>query len=223
MNQDYKPGILTMITSHIYFFMVMNFFFFLSIIPSLVWLLLLEPSLLNVIPLSFIGPSLTALICCMIKFKETDFDKEDFPTALDFKYFYKKNFFDTLKFWLPYVVLMSVLYINVTYFDGNPTVRVVVIVVAMIGSVIGTLSITYVLVINSKFKFGVKDLFRLGMFYILTDIKATISIVVVYFLALVVAVFISEFLLLLTVSVTGYLLVKYTYSVLEHVRNRFIN
>ena len=212
-----------MITSHIYFFMVMNFFFFLSIIPSLVWLLLLEPSLLNVIPLSFIGPSLTALICCMIKFKETDFDKEDFPTALDFKYFYKKNFFDTLKFWLPYVVLMSVLYINVTYFDGNPTVRVVVIVVAMIGSVIGTLSITYVLVINSKFKFGVKDLFRLGMFYILTDIKATISIVVVYFLALVVAVFISEFLLLLTVSVTGYLLVKYTYSVLEHVRNRFIN
>lgn len=221
MNQDYKPGILTIITSNIFFFMVVNFFFFLSLIPSLAWLLILEPSLLNFIPLSLVGPSLTALFCCMIKFKETDFGKEDLPTSVDFKYFYKKNFIDTLRFWMPYVIIMLILYTNATYFEGNPTTRLIVTIIAIIGSIVSTLSITYMLAINAKFKFGVKDLFKLGMFYILTDIKANISIVVVYFLAIGVAIVISDFLLLFVASVIGYLLVMYTYSALEHVRDSF--
>lgn len=221
MNQDYKPGILTTIKSNIFFFMVMNFCFILSLIPSLAWLLLIEPSLLNMIPLSLIGPSLTALFCCMIKFKETDFDKEDLPTSVDFRSFYKKNFIDTLRFWVPYVMIMMILYINATYFNGNQQTRLIVASIAILGSVVSTLSVTYMLAINAKFKFGVKDLFKLSMFYILTDIKANISIIVVYFLAIGVAIVISDFILLFVASVIGYLFVMYTYSALEHVRDSF--
>jgi len=221
MSQDYKPGILTIITSYIAFFMAMNVFFILSIIPSLAWLLILEPSLLNFIPIGLMGPGITALLCCMIKFKETNFEKEDLPKLKDFILFYKKNFTDTLKIWLPYVILMMVLYTNVVYYEGSGFVRIMTIIIAIIGSIISTLSVTYMLIINAKFKFGVKDLLKLSMFYTITGFKATISIVVVYFLALVVTVLTSEFLLILVVSVIGYLLVSYTYSTLENVRDRF--
>jgi len=221
MNQDYKPGILTIVTSYIAFFMAMNVFFILSIIPSLAWLLILEPSLLNFIPIGLIGPSITALLCCMIKFKETNFEKEDLPKFKNFFLFYKKNFTDTLKFWIPYVVLMMVLYTNAIYYEGSGFVRIMTIIIALIGSIIATLSVTYMLIINAKFKFRVKDLFKLSMLYTITSFKATISIAVVCFLGLVVAVLTSEFLLILVASVIGYLLVSYTYSTLENVRDRF--
>jgi len=222
MNQDYKPGILTIVTSYIFFFMAMNLFFFLSIISSLAWLLIIESSLLNFIPISLIGPSITALLCCMIKFKETNFEKEDLPTAKDFMSFYKKNFMDTLKIWTPYVILMVVLYTNATYYDGSQFTRILFTIVALIGSIIFTLSMIYMLMINAKFKFGSKDLFKLSLFYILTDIKATLSIVSVCILSFAVAVLLSDLLLLLVASEIGYLLVKYTYSMLEHVKDRFI-
>jgi len=222
MNQDYKPGILTIITHYIAFFMAMNFYFLISILPALVWWAMFEPGLLDVIPLAIMGPGLTAMLCCMIKFRETNFEKEDLPTAKDFWRFYRQNVLDTLKLWLPYVMLMVILSTNVMHYAGGQVTRLIFTVSGIAGMVLFTLCIINVLMINAKFSFRVRDLYRLGMFYLFKDVKATVSYGVVCFLMVVVALLVSEILLFLVASILGYLMVHYGQAVLRDIGQTFV-
>jgi len=116
---------------------------------------------------------------------------------------------------------MLILATNLTYYTGGSLSRMLTTLVAITGIIILTLSVTYMLMINAKFKFKIKDLCKLGMFYILTDLKATLSIIAIYILVLGTAVGIADFFPLLLASIVCHLLVKYTYGALLDIQQNF--
>jgi len=222
MNQDYKPGILSFITNYISYFMMITLYFAISLMPSMIWLYTLEASLLSLLPIILMGPSITALLCCMQKFKTTDFQKEDLPDLGDFIKFYKTNFKESLKIFSPYSAIMIILYTNIRYYQGSPFMVSVITVISIIGSLILTLCVTNMLIINTKYKFVIKDLFKLSMFYLFAHIRSTISIGVVYFLSIAVVMFLSEILILMFSSVVGFLFIHYSGKTFKDIEENFI-
>jgi len=218
-SREFGTGIFSDITNGIYFFLMMNLYFIVGCIIPFVWLLLLEPSLSNLIPASFLGPSLTALCCCMIKYRERNKEKEDSLTFSDFRYYYKRNFLDTLKFWTPFCMLFFIFTFSFDYYLAlNSKLTIILLILLSIS----TISITYMLIINAKFKFRTRDLLRLSLYYICCKIKLTLGVLSIFFLILVAMYFYSDFIILFLFSPLCYLLVHYLNPIIEDIQENFI-
>ena len=220
---NFGKGILYVVTYSIYFFITSSFLFWLTILPSFAWLLLLEPSLLNVLPVIFMGPALSAITRFMIRYIETDYGVEDYPTGKDYFRFYKENFKEAIKIWTPYVLVMTVLGTNVQHYNwGGGAIAAVADFLYIFLMAAATLLVGYMLLISAKYRFKLKDLIRLSAYYAFTWIKTTLAVVAVLFLVLAAVFFLSEYLVLLFAAPLAYILVRYAYPVLANVGEYFV-
>ncbi|AZP03540.1 YesL family protein [Jeotgalibaca ciconiae] len=219
-KQEFGSGKLYKITQNIYWFFGINIIFLLSNSLFFIFILFLEKSfsnislyLLSIIPS---GPALAAIIGSTFKIIEID----DFSTPIkDFVTYYKKNFFDSLKIWIPFLFILLILFTDVFYFYES-------------GSSLGfffflfltILVILYMIptfMINIKFKFKIKDLLKLGAFYSLTKIKITFGNLATLFTLFVLVFYISELILLFICSLLVYFLVNYNYSIIKEIREKY--
>jgi len=224
MNEkhEFQTGILHVLTTNIYFFMVTNVYFILSIIFSLTWGILLERSLLDILPLILTGPALVTLSSFLLQFIEMN-KESDLPNFIDYISIYKKNFKETLSFWVPYSLLVFILSINIQYYDwGNETLTKIANIFSIGIIIISTIIVIYMLIISSKFKFRMQDLLRISCYYIIMRMKITLGIVGIAFLTLFVTISYSEFFILFITSLIGYFFVKYMSPILSDIEENFV-
>lgn len=225
MNRMYKQpkafgqGIFFVISNYIYWFALTNIYFILCNLIFLIAFMTLEPVFSNMI-LIFIaliptGPAITALCFVMDKLIQ---EGEISPTK-DFFYGYKLNFKDTLKVWLPLLAAIFILIMDLQYFyQENTTFNQIMAIVFLVGLgfLIGVL--LYVFPITAKYKFRIRDTYKLSIYFSFKQIKITTGNIGILIIAVFLMFITTDFLFLFIASILSYLLTLNSRKVMEEVQ-----
>ncbi|WP_161879415.1 YesL family protein [Alkalibacterium sp. MB6] len=228
MSNDYNEyagnNRLYKISQNISWFFIITLWFNLSFIPLFFFFLFLEPTLANIvwylvgiIPL---GPAIGALISSTIRVIEEDDFSEP---GKDFRRYYKKNFLDSLKVWLPYLVIVYLFSVNINYYFTLAESQYILLgYLFFLLTALVTLYLIPVFIIQMKFSFRYKDLLKLSAYYFFTKMKLTIGNFFVIFIVIFLLLTISEWLLLAIPAVLSFLWILYNFSIVKDVKANFV-
>ncbi|GIN57035.1 hypothetical protein J8TS2_13540 [Lederbergia ruris] len=221
-QQEFGQGILSVVTNHIYWFMLTNIYFVFCNLIFLIAFMTLEPELSNMI-LIFIaliptGPAITALCYVMDKLVR---EKEISPTR-DFFYGYKINFKDTLKVWLPMLAAIFILIIDLQYFYQESTkINQIMAIVFLVGLGFLICILLYVFPITAKFKFRMRDVFKLSFYYSFKKLKITTGNIGILIIALFLMIITTDFLFIFIASVLSYVLTLNSRAVIDDIEENY--
>lgn len=222
-GKEFGQGLFSVVTNHVYWLALLNVYFILSNLVFLFFFITLIPSFSNII-LYFLaliptGPAITALFFTLGKLVH---EKEIEPTKDYFKS-YKDNFRDTLKVWLPILLVVFILIVDLQYFYAQPStfnqILAGIFLVALL--LIGTFSI-YVFSITAQFTFRVRDVYRLSIYYSFKKIKATTGNIGLVILTVFLMNIVSDFILLFLASLVCYFMVMNSKTVMEDIKENFV-
>lgn len=222
-KREFGEGALTTFTNYVYWLMILNFYFILTNIVFLFFFLALEPSFSNII-LYFLaliptGPSISALYYATAKLVK---EKEISPTK-DFFYGYKINFKDTLKLWLPALLVLLIIIVDLQYFYAKATTfNQVLAGIFFVALVIILILLLYVFPINAQFKFRIRDIYRLSVYYVFKTIRVTTGNIAILFLTAFIMFMTSDFIILFMASLVCYLLTLNNQAAMEDVKLNFV-
>lgn len=222
-QKEFGDGILYTFTNYVYYFMVTNFyfaaanvlflFFFMTLIQSL------SNSLLYYLALIPAGPAISALFYSMDKLVRT----KELSPAHDFLYGYKSNLKETLFIWLSIVTVMFILIIDVQYLRQSDSLvnSVFSAVIFVFLSIWIVLSLN-VMIINSRFSFRKRDLFKISAFYIVKNWKTTLANVGLLLAAAILLSLTTDFLLLFVFSLLAYFIMKQSQPMIKDIEMNFV-
>jgi len=221
-GRQFGDGVLFRFTNHVYWLIATEFYFVVASLPFIVALLFLyrdvSNAILYAIAGTFLGPALAATLHCVRKImREKDLD----PTR-DFLRGYRLNVTDTLKYWVPAVAVLTILLLNLRFLetrgsDVDAALQIVVLVVALFGA----LWLMNMMVISTSFNFRQRDLARLSLFYLGRPLRITLGNLSTLFLAAVLLLLTSDWVLLLCGSLFVYLFALNTADLVTQVAARF--
>lgn len=221
-HQEFGQGILSVVTNYIYWFMLTNIYFVFCNLIFLFAFITLEPELSNMI-LIFLaliptGPAITALCYVMDKLVR---EKEISPTK-DFFYGYKINFKDTLKVWLPILAAIFILIIDLQYFYQDSTrIHQILAIVFLVGLGFLFCILLYVFPITAKFKFRMRDVFKLSIYYSFKKLKTTTGNIGILIIAIFLMLITTDFLFLFIASVLSYVLTLNSRAVINDIEENY--
>ena len=221
-GRQFGDGVLFRFTNHVYWLIATEFYFVVASLPFIVALLFLyrDPSnaILYAIAGTFLGPALAATLHCVRKImREKDLD----PTR-DFLRGYRLNLTDTLKYWVPAVAVLTILLLNLWYTETRGSAVDAALQIAMlIVALLGALWLMNMMVISTSFNFRQRDLARLSLFYLGRPLRITLGNLATLFLAAVLLLLTSDWVLLLCGSLFVYLFALNTADLVTRVAERF--
>jgi len=220
--RQFGDGVLFRFTNHVYWIMATEFFLVVASLPLVVALLFLDRDSSNAILYALagasLGPALAATLHCIRKtLRESDLN----PTR-DFLRGYRLNVVGTLKFWVPAVAVLTILLLDSGFLQTrgsavDAVLRTALLVVALLGA----LWVMNMMVISTSFTFRQRDLARLSVFYLGKSPRTTLGNVSTLFLAAVLLLFTSDWVLLLCGSLFVYLFALNTADLVKQVQTRF--
>jgi uncharacterized membrane protein YesL len=224
MNQKnaFGEGILFGVTNHIYALFMTNIYFVLCNIICLFFFMTLEPTFSNItiyfLALIPTGPAITALFYSIGKLIR---EKELSPLH-DFIHGYKINFKDTMKFWLPLLLVLYILIVDIHYFNSNgSTINNVLSVVFLVGIILTMVISMNAFLIIAGFKFRFKDLWKLSVYYSFKKVKITFGNISIVIITLFLISVTSSFLLLFIASLICYAFLLNSKGLLEDIQLKF--
>lgn len=218
----FGEGILFGVTNHIYGLLMTNIYFILSNIIFLFFFMTLTPTFSNIsiyfLALIPTGPSISALFYSIGKLIR---EKELSPLK-DFFYGYKINLKDTLKFWIPLLLVFYILIVDIQYFNANAsTGHSVLSVLFLIGIVLLLVVLLNAFLINAGFSFRTKDVWKLSVYYSFKKLKITFGNIGMVIITLFLTTITSNFLIIFTASLVCYVFMLNSKSVLEDIKLNF--
>ncbi|SER50981.1 Uncharacterized membrane protein YesL [Gracilibacillus ureilyticus] len=210
-------------SNYVYWLMILNILFVVTNILFFFAFITLIPSVNNAI-FYFIasipaGPAVAALCHSLSKLVQNN----EIAPFSDFFQAYKNNFMDVLKIWLPILIASFILIIDIQYFNQNPTLfNQILNGIFLVGLLVLSIFTFYALIITTHFKFRIRDIYRLALYYIFKRLKISTGNICIIFLTLVLMFFTSDFIIFLLFSLVGWLLMINTKSVIEDVRKTFV-
>ena len=223
-NVDVGDRRLYKIAQNISWFLIMTLWFNISFVPLFFFFLFVEPTLANIvwylIGIIPLGPAIGGLLGATIRVIEEDDFSEP---GRDFRKYYRQNFVDTLKIWLPFLILLYLFSVNINYYIGiaGGTLQVLGYLFILL-IIILTLYLIPVFLIQVKFAFRFKDLLKLGWYYFFMKLKLTFGNFLIIFIILFFVLMISEWLLLAIPALLSYVWVLYNYSIIKDVKINFV-
>lgn len=218
----YGDGIVFTFGNHIYWLFMLNLYFILANVVFLVFFMTLERDFSN-IPLYFLaliptGPSISALLYCLDKMiKEKDLS----PTK-DFFAGYKKNFKDSMKLWIPLLVLLFIFFVDLKYFIlSESSFSLVLAIFFLLASGLIFLIMLNSLIINMNFAFRLRDLYRLSAYYIIRKLKITLGNIGIIFISFFIVSLTTNFLIIIFASLIIYLILLNSKDLVEDVQTNF--
>ncbi|TWD98858.1 uncharacterized protein DUF624 [Neobacillus bataviensis] len=221
-KREFGEGTLFSVTNYIYWLLMTNIYFVLCNVIFLFFFMTLEPTFSNItiyfIALILTGPSVSALFYSMGKLIR---EKELSPLR-DFFHGYKINFKDTMRFWLPLLLVLYILFVDLQYFNSNPSVlNHILSVVFFIGIIVTLIFMMYAFLINAGFNFRLKDIWKLSIYYSFKKVKVTFGNISIVIITLFLTTITSNFFILFTASVVCYVFLLNSREVLEDLKLNF--
>jgi uncharacterized membrane protein YesL len=224
MNQKnaFGEGLLFGVTNHIYALFMTNIYFVLSNIICLFFFMTLEPTFSNIsiyfLALIPTGPAITALFYSIGKLIR---EKELSPLH-DFIHGYRINFKDTMKYWLPLLLVLYILIVDLQYFNSTPSIiNSVLSIVFLIGIILTIVISMSAFLIIAGFKFRFKDLWKLSVYYSFIKVKITFGNISIVIITLFLISVTSKFLLLFIASLICYAFLLNSKGLLEDIQLKF--
>ncbi|MEE6259757.1 DUF624 domain-containing protein [Plantactinospora sonchi] len=220
-RRPFGTGPLSRVTALIYCLLVVELLILVTSVPGLVPLVLLDRHASNlplvaacVLPL---GPAVSAALYAVHHHRP---DLTDLKPAAAFWRGYRTNLGSVLRIWVPSVLWLTVLAVNLAHLDAAALPgwwRVPLVVV----TVLTTLWLVNALVITSLFTFRARDVARLAVHFLGRTPGVTLGNAGVLLAAAAVTVFASEALLALLGSVLILALLGTTRPMIDRVREEF--
>ncbi|MDQ1003290.1 putative membrane protein YesL [Neobacillus niacini] len=224
MNQKnaFGEGILFSVTNHIYALFMTNIYFVISNIICLFFFMTLEPTFSNIsiyfLALIPTGPAITALFYSIGKLIR---EKELSPLH-DFIHGYRINFKDTMKYWLPLLLVLYILIVDLQYFNSTPSIiNSVLSIVFLIGIILTIVISMSAFLIIAGFKFRYRDLWKLSVYYSFIKVKITFGNISIVIITLFLISVTSKFLLLFIASLICYAFLLNSKGLLEDIQLKF--
>ncbi|MGP4041434.1 YesL family protein [Gracilibacillus sp. D59] len=220
---DYNQGGFYRFSNYVYWLLILNFLFVITNILLFAAFILLIPSISNAI-LYYIaiipsGPAFAALLHSLSVLARNN---EVAPVEEFFKA-YKTNFWDVLKVWLPIITGFFILIIDIQYFNQNPTVLYQILNgIFLVILFVMVIFAFYALVITTHYKFRLRDIYRLSLYYFFTWIKRTTGNMGILFLTIVLMFFTSDFIILFISSLVAWLLILNTKPIIQDIKTSFV-
>lgn len=218
----FGEGILFSISNHIYALLMTNIYFILSNIIFLFFFMTLESTFSNItiyfLALIPTGPSISALFYSIGKLIR---EKELSPLK-DFYYGYKINFKGTLKFWIPLLLVLYILIVDIQYFNTNASTGYSVLsVLFLIGIVFLLVVLLNAFLINAAFFFRTKDVWKLSVYYSFKKLKITFGNIGIVIVTLFLTSITTNFLIIFIASLVCYVFMINSKSLLEDIQVNF--
>ncbi|MGM7719187.1 YesL family protein [Metabacillus sp. Hm71] len=222
-KKEFGQGILFIATNYIYWLLVTNLYFILTNSLFIFFFMTLKPSFSNIIVyfLALIptGPALASLCYSMEKLVRT---KELSPTR-DFFYGYRKNIKDTFSVWLPILIVYFILLVDLQYLrqSASETSQILSIVIFIL-TIVWTMLCLNILIINSRYKFRVRDVFKLSVYYSFMKFKHTIGNLLILFIVAFLSVMTTDFFIVFTASIIAFLMMLNMKEMLKDIEMNFL-
>jgi uncharacterized membrane protein YesL len=221
-TRQFGEGLLFSLTSHIYWLIMTNIYFILCNGLFLFFFMTLEPSFSNItiyfLALIPTGPSISALFFSIGKLIR----EKDLSPLRDFFHGYKINFKDTMKFWLPLLLVLYILFVDLQYFNSNSTtINDILSVLFSIAIILMIVLVMYAFLINAGFTFRLKDIWKLSVYYSFTKLKITFGNIGIVIILLFLSSIVSDFLIVFAASLVCYLFMLNSKEVIEHIKINF--
>ncbi|MCV9885462.1 YesL family protein [Metabacillus halosaccharovorans] len=222
-KNQFGQGILYTFTNYVYAFLLTNIYFVLTNGLFIFFFMTLEPSFSNIL-LYFLaliptGPAVAALYYSMEKLVRT---KELSPTH-DFFYGFKKNIKDILSIWFPILLVYFILIVDLQYLRQTPTeLNQILSIVIFVLIVLWTMLILNAVAISSRFKFRMRDIWKLSVYYSFMKVKNTVGNMLILFILAFITTITTDFLILFVSSFVFYLLALNTKEMLLDIETNFL-
>lgn len=223
-GKEYGQGKIYSFTNHIYWLALLNIYFVLCNIVFLFIFLILEPTFSNIIfyflALIPSGPAISALCFAIGKLVR---EKEIYPTK-DFFNGYKLNFKDTMKLWLPMLLIIFILIVDLQYFHLEASVinQILSIVFLVVLLLISGLSL-YIFPINVIYKFRTRDIYKLSIYYSFKKKKITFGNIGIVIITLFLMYVISDFLIIFIASLVCFAFMLNSKEVMEEIKVNYVD
>ncbi|MDL0436449.1 MULTISPECIES: DUF624 domain-containing protein [unclassified Niallia] len=222
-KKEFGEGILFTFTNYVYSLLLANFLFVSVNAVFIFFFMALEPSFSNIliymIALIPTGPAISGLLYVLEKLLRT----KEAITVSDYFYGYKTNIKNTLLLWCMILAVFSVLLIDLQYLNQTALlIEQLISIVLYILFLLAVLISINMLILNAKFEFRKKDIFKLSIFYSFAHVKASLGNIFILLLIVFVTMLTSDFILLFVASIIGLLLIKNARRLLTDVEATFI-
>lgn len=190
-------------------------------VPALVWLAFLEPTWANV-PLMVVlgipvGPALAAALFAWRRFTQD----RDLAPARHFWRGYRLNWADALRLWVPALVVLVLLAVNLANLRGNGA-PVAFGVVGVVAAVLVAVWTAHALLVASLFSFRTGDVVRIAVFFVVATPFASVGALAIVAVGVAAAWFVGPWLTVALASVLTSLLWRNGRPIAAEVEQRFV-
>lgn len=215
------PGPLSRWSAAVYWFMVVEAMLVLTSMPAIIAIPLLDRDASN-IPLAALavvplGPAVSGALFAWRRF---DSDR-DLSPARHFWRGYRLNALDALRVWVPALLVLTVVGINLANLGATGLPSGVGILNAVIGLAV-VLWTVHAVVVVSLFAFRLRDAARIAGYYLLGRPLVTLGVLSLAVLATGVVLFTSDWVLVALGSVFTFLLWRNARPMVADVQRRFV-
>lgn len=227
-KREFNDGVIVKFFNYVWWFLLANFYFWILNIPFIFVVLgmtnygTIDVYMIIILMLSSIpiGPALTALLSIMGKLtREGDID-----VTKDFFEAYKVNFLDSVFFSTLGIIILTLAWIELLYFNNNFSLTLVKIIPVIV--IFTCISIWFhIFPILSRFYLKKKEIFALSLMYLIKKIYVCIISIVAAFI--IWNIFIKiKFVLILPlffISIVCYLVMLMEKSMLLDIEEKYNN
>ena len=227
-KREFSQGVIFTIFNYIWWFLLGNFYFWIMNIPFIFVVLGITANgtinvhmsiilMLSSIP---IGPALTALLSLMGKLTRDG----DVDVTKDFFKAYKVNFLDSAFFWTIGIVILTLTWVDILYFDINSSLTLMGIIPRIIIFVCIALGFN-IFPIISRFYLKKKEVLLLSLAYLIKKIYVSIVSIAAAYILWVILIKIKLVLILplFSVSIICYLIMLMEKSMLLEIEEKYNN
>ncbi len=212
-----RPGVV----AGLVWFLVVEGLLVLTTVPTLAWLPFLEATWSNV-PLMValgipVGPALSAALFAWRRFTQG----EDAGAARHFWRGYRLNWADALRLWVPSLVVLSLLAVNLLSLRGGDAPAVFGVVGALVAVVVAVWT-AHAMLVASLFSFRARDVVRIAVYFVLAAPRASLGALAIVAAGVAAAWFVQPWLPVALASVLTYLLWRNGRSIAAQVERRFV-
>lgn len=222
-KNQFGEGVLFAFTNYVYAFLLTNIYFILANSVFIFFFMTLEPSFSNIL-LYFLaliptGPAISALFYSMEKLVR----KKELSPTHDFFYGYKKNIKDILSIWLPILLVYFILFVDLQYLRQTPTeVNQILSIVIFVLIIVWTMLILNAIAISSRYKFRMRDNWKLSIYYSFLKVKNTVGNMLILFILAFITTVTTDFLILFVSSIVVYFFALNTKEMLSDIGMNFL-
>lgn len=227
-KREFNDGVIVKFFNYVWWFLLGNFYFWVLNIPFIFVALGLinhgdvDAYMIIILMLSSIpiGPALTALLSLMGKLtREGDID-----ATKDFFKAYKVNFLDSVFFWTLGIIILTLAWIELLYFNNNSSLTLVEIIPTIIIFICIAMWF-HIFPIISRFYLKKKDVLALSSTYMIKKIYVCIISIAAAFILWVIFIKIKFVVILplFFVSIICYLIMLMEKSMLLDIEEKYNN